>query len=90
MASTEKITFGMQLPIQALSTRMVQPWENDCGPADLARVAVAADKSGWDVISVCDHVAIPEDRAEAMSTVWFDTVATLNAMAGPEHMHEHK
>ena len=37
---------------------------------------------GVDYLAVCDHVAIPADRAEAMSTTWYDTVATLGWLAG--------
>ncbi|HAM01778.1 MAG TPA: LLM class F420-dependent oxidoreductase, partial [Acidimicrobiaceae bacterium] len=31
---------------------------------------------------VCDHTAIPRRLADAMSTTWYDTVATLGWLAG--------
>jgi alkanesulfonate monooxygenase SsuD/methylene tetrahydromethanopterin reductase-like flavin-dependent oxidoreductase (luciferase family) len=31
---------------------------------------------------VCDHVAIPRERAPTMTTTWYDTVATLGWLAG--------
>jgi probable F420-dependent oxidoreductase len=74
--------FGMQLPIQAQSTMMLQPWEPDCGPKELGEIAQAADRAGWNFVSVCDHVAIPTERAAAMSTTWYDTIATLGWLAG--------
>jgi probable F420-dependent oxidoreductase len=74
--------FSMQLPVQAQSTLMAQPWEGSAGPAELAAVARACDASGFYSVSVCDHVAIPRDRAPSMSTTWYDTVATLGWLAG--------
>jgi hypothetical protein len=38
-----QLVFGMQLPVQALSTRIAAPWENDATPADLVRCAQACD-----------------------------------------------
>jgi len=75
------VVFGMQLPVQAQSKLMAQPWEPDAGPAELAAVARAADTGGFDYVSVCDHVAIPRDLAPRMTTTWYDTVATLSWLA---------
>ena len=75
------IAFGLQLPIQSQSTIYVQPWEHDAGPAELVQVARACEAAGFDYVAVCDHVAIPEAQAEAMSTEWWDTIATLAYLA---------
>ena len=74
--------FTMQLPVQAQSTLIAQPWEQAAGPAELAAVARACDVNGFYSVSVCDHVAIPRERAPAMTTTWYDTVATLGWLAG--------
>src|SRR5688572_28428010 len=71
----------MQLPIQSQSTIFVQPWEPDAGAAELVRVAQACEAAGFDYVAVCDHVAIPASQAEAMSTEWWDTIATLAYLA---------
>src|SRR5438874_1382966 len=76
------IRVGMQLPIQAQSRVFVEDWEVTAGAKELAAVAVACDRAGFDYIAVCDHVAIPRVKAEAMSTTWYDTVATLGWLAG--------
>jgi probable F420-dependent oxidoreductase len=76
------IAYGMQLPIQAQSTVFVEEWEKEAGAEELARVARACDDAGFDYVAVCDHVAIPRSRADAMSTTWYDTVATLGWLAG--------
>jgi len=71
------VSFGMQLPVQAQSTMIRQDWETSAGPDELLAVTQACDRAGYGFVGVCDHVAIPRDRAEAMSTVWYDNVATL-------------
>lgn len=75
-------TYGIQLPVQSQSTIYAEAWEADAGPADLVEIARTADRSGFDYIASCDHVAIPRRLASAMSTVWYDPVATLGFLAG--------
>ncbi len=75
-------TYGLQLPIQALSRTIANPWEHDASVADLVTVAARAEATGHDFVGVCDHVAIPDnDYAAHMSTTWYDTVATLGYLA---------
>lgn len=73
--------FGMQLPVQSQSTMYAEPWEAGAGPDDLVALARAADRAGFDYVATCDHVAIPRRLASAMSTVWYDPVATLAFLA---------
>lgn len=80
--SSDRLHVGMQLPIQSQSTIFAEAWEAEAGAAELAEIARAADSSGFSYVAVCDHVAIPADRAEAMGTEWWDTVATLGWLAG--------
>jgi probable F420-dependent oxidoreductase len=80
--STSLLGFTMQLPVQAQSTLIAQPWEATAGPAELAALARACDANGFYSVSVCDHVAIPRERAPTMTTTWYDTVATLAWLAG--------
>jgi probable F420-dependent oxidoreductase len=77
-----KVVFGIQLPIQSQSTIYVEDWELHSGPAELARVARQAEESGFFYVAVCDHTAIPRRLAGAMSTTWYDTIATLGWLAG--------
>ncbi len=77
-----RVVYGMQLPVQSQSSIYVAEWETHSGPAELARVAVAADDSGFFYLGDCDHTAIPERLAGAMGTVWYDTTATLGWLAG--------
>ncbi len=75
------LEFGMQLPVQAQSKLMAYPWEEKAGPADIAAVATACDRNGFHYVGVCDHVAVPREVAPRMTTVWYDTVATLSWLA---------
>ncbi|MGW0330328.1 TIGR03619 family F420-dependent LLM class oxidoreductase [Streptomyces sp. NPDC003011] len=73
--------YGIQLPVQSRSTLYTEPWETGAGPADLVAVARAADRAGFAYVACCDHVAVPRRLAPAMSTVWYDPVATLAFLA---------
>lgn len=76
-----QLAWGMQLPVQAQSSVFAAPWELDAGPADLLAVAQACDRNDFFYVAVCDHVCVPRDRAAAMRTTWYDTVATLGFLA---------
>lgn len=78
---TGRLSYGMQLPIQSQSTMYAEAWEAQAGPEDLAEIARTADRAGFAYIASCEHVAIPRRLADAMSTVWYDPVATLSYLA---------
>ncbi len=75
------LRYGMQLPVQSQSTIYAEPWEAEAGPEDLLHIARAADRSGFAYLASCDHVGVPRRLASAMSTVWYDPVATLAFLA---------
>jgi probable F420-dependent oxidoreductase len=77
-----RLAYGMQLPTVALSTMVAAPWEHSAGTAELLAAAQAADRAGFFYVAVCDHIVIPRDKAETMSTTWFHPVATLAWVAG--------
>jgi probable F420-dependent oxidoreductase len=77
-----KLVYGIQLPVQALSINTSMPWERDATVDDLRRAAVTADQAGFFYVAICDHIAIPREKAEVMSTTWFNPVATLGWIAG--------
>ncbi|MCB0978151.1 MAG: TIGR03619 family F420-dependent LLM class oxidoreductase [Acidimicrobiales bacterium] len=78
----DRLSVGIQLPIQSKSTAFAEAWEADAGAGELAAVARAADDAGFAYVAVCDHIAIPAPQAQAMGTEWWDTVATLGWLAG--------
>lgn len=75
------LRYGIQLPVQSQSTIYAEPWEAAAGPADLVAIARAAEDARFAYIASCDHVAVPRRLAAAMSTVWYDPVATLAFLA---------
>lgn len=77
-----ELVYGVQLPVQALSRLIAAPWEREAGPEDLLECALAAERAGCFYVAICDHLGIPEDRAEMMSTTWYHPVATLGWLAG--------
>ncbi len=77
----DAVAFGIQLPVQAQSTLFAEDWEASAGVDELTSIARVAEQSGFDYVAVCDHVAIPEDRAPAMRTTWWDCIATLSYLA---------
>lgn len=76
------VVYGIQLPVQAQSSLFAADWELNSGPDELALMARTADETGYFYIGVCDHVAIPTRLAKAMSTTWYDTIATLGFLTG--------
>jgi probable F420-dependent oxidoreductase len=76
-----RLAIGMQLPVAAQSTVFAAPWEATAGPAELLRVAQACERAGFFYVAVCDHVCIPRSHAAAMSTTWYDAIATLGWLA---------
>ncbi|HTO57053.1 MAG TPA: TIGR03619 family F420-dependent LLM class oxidoreductase, partial [Pseudomonadales bacterium] len=77
----DQLVYGLQLPVTAQSTVFAAPWEATAGAAEIRRIAEACDRSGFFYVAVCDHVAVPREAAKAMSTVWYDTIATLGFVA---------
>ena len=76
-----QVAFGIQLPVQAQSSLFAEPWEAGAGPAEMVDVARIAEHAGFAYVAANDHVAIPKANAPAMTTAWYDTVATLSYVA---------
>ncbi len=79
------VAFGIQLPVQAQAPLFAQPWEAGAGVDEMGAVARVAEHAGFAYVAVCDHVAIPKARADALTTTWYDCVATLAYLAGLTH-----
>jgi probable F420-dependent oxidoreductase len=75
------LPFGIRLPVQAQSTLYAEPWESRAGIDEIASIARVAEHAGFAYVAVCDHVAVPKDRAHELSTTWYDCVATLSYLA---------
>src|SRR5262245_56923813 len=76
-----QLVYGLQLPVTAQSAAFAAPWEASAGVDEILRVAQACDRSGFFYVATCDHVCVPRSHAAAMSTIWYDVVATLGFLA---------
>ncbi|MEO5837192.1 MAG: TIGR03619 family F420-dependent LLM class oxidoreductase [Acidimicrobiales bacterium] len=77
-----KLVWGLQLPIQSLTESKREPWELDGTVPELLTIAHAVEAGGGDFVSVCDHIAIPDnDYTRHMSSQWFDPISTLAYLA---------
>ncbi|WP_244929419.1 LLM class F420-dependent oxidoreductase [Nocardioides sp. W7] len=69
---------GISSPIVALSGRRPE-WEQHAGPAELVRVARAADRLGFDFMTCGDHVAVPAGIARGER--FYDPLSTFSYLA---------
>ena len=57
------------------------PWEADAGPAEIARIAVAADRLGYHHLTCSEHVAVPVSVAPIRGSRYYDPLATFGFLA---------
>lgn len=77
-----KIGFGIGLPVVQQVPANVRAWEHAAGPAEIERVARAADRLGYAHIACSDHALVPRSYAPAMGATWFDAISTLAYLGG--------
>ncbi|MGH2795878.1 MAG: TIGR03619 family F420-dependent LLM class oxidoreductase [Actinomycetota bacterium] len=74
--------YGLVPPIVHRNPRFTPPpWEFEAGIEDLAVVAEAADRLGYDFMCFPGHVAVPEEVGEVRGLVYWDPVATMSYIA---------
>ena len=72
---------GIDTPIVTRVPGAHSAWEETAGVAELARVAVAADRLGFHHLTCSEHVAVPADAAEVRGATYWDPLATLGYLA---------
>jgi probable F420-dependent oxidoreductase len=75
------VRFGITTPIVTLTPHGHAPWEAQGSPADLRRIAEAADRVGYHHLTCSEHVAIPTDAATTRGSRYYDPSATLGYLA---------
>jgi probable F420-dependent oxidoreductase len=75
------LAFGIGLPVVQQVPTQAQAWEADGGPADIVRVAQAADRLGFDWVACSDHIAVPASQAPTMGATWYEPATTLAFVA---------
>jgi len=75
------VRFGLVTPVVTHHPDHGAPWEQDAGPAELARIAAAADRLGYHHLTCSEHVAIPAAAAPVRGTRYYDPLATFGFLA---------
>jgi probable F420-dependent oxidoreductase len=73
--------FGLITPVVTLVPRTHAAWEAAAGPAELRRIAVAADRLGYAHLSCSEHVGIPTGVDAHRGSRYYDPAATLGWIA---------
>lgn len=72
---------GINSPIVTFFPGAHDPWEADAGIGELAQIAVAADRLGFDHLTCSEHVAVPTAVAEQRGGMYWDPLATFGFLA---------
>jgi alkanesulfonate monooxygenase SsuD/methylene tetrahydromethanopterin reductase-like flavin-dependent oxidoreductase (luciferase family) len=73
--------FGLVTPVVTLVPGTHAPWEVAAGPAELRRIATAADRLGYAHLTCSEHVGIPLAAAAVRGGRYYDPAATLGFVA---------
>jgi probable F420-dependent oxidoreductase len=73
--------FGLTTPVVTMVPRTHAPWEAEAGPAELRRIAVAADRLGYAHLTCSEHIGIPVDVAAVRGGRYYEPAATLGFIA---------
>jgi probable F420-dependent oxidoreductase len=72
---------GLTTPVVTRHPAHGAPWEEDAGPAEIARIAVAAERLGFHHLTCSEHVGIPADVAPVRGARYYDPLATFGFLA---------
>ncbi len=73
--------FGLVTPVVTWHPRTGASWEEHAGPAEIARIADAADRLGFHHLTCSEHVAIPAAVVAERGARYYDPLATLAFIA---------
>jgi probable F420-dependent oxidoreductase len=75
------IPLGIITPVLTRTPRGHAHWEREATIEDVARVAEAADRFGYDLLTCSEHVALPADAVAARGGTYWDPLATFGFLA---------
>jgi probable F420-dependent oxidoreductase len=76
------VRLGLITPIATQLPRAHAGWEADAGIDEMLRIAVAADRLGFDHLTCSEHIAVPTADAEVRGATYWDPLATFGCLAG--------
>ena len=74
--------FALGMPGLILYPPIVSPWESDASPGEILQVAKAADRAGWDWLTLSEHVVIPREMADVMGPRFPEAISAAAVLAG--------
>jgi probable F420-dependent oxidoreductase len=81
------VKLGILTPVLTLVPRGHARWEADGTIADVARIAQAADRLGYDHLTCSEHVAVPETAVDVRGGRYWDPLPTFGYLAAvTEHI----
>ena len=83
LLSRAGVRLGIITPVVTQLPGAHAAWEAAAGIDELLRIAVAADRLGFDHLTCSEHVAVPSADAAQRGAVYWDPAATLGCLAGP-------
>jgi probable F420-dependent oxidoreductase len=75
------VKLGILTPVLTLVPRGHAHWERDGTIEDVARIAQAADRLGYDHLTCSEHVAVPETAVDVRGGRYWDPLATFGYLA---------
>jgi probable F420-dependent oxidoreductase len=75
------VRLGVITPVATQTPGAHAAWEASAGIDEMARIAGAADRLGFDHLTCSEHVAVPPEDAEVRGAVYWDPLATLGYLA---------
>ena len=75
------LRLGVITPVATQLPGARAAWEADAGIEEMARVAEAADRLGFDHLTCSEHVAVPRADAEVRGGTYWDPLATFGYLA---------
>lgn len=76
-----EIRLGLGTPVVTMLRGAHARWEETAGIKEIARVAEAADRLGYDHLTCSEHVALPERDAAIRGGSYWDPLATFGYLA---------
>lgn len=74
--------FGLGVPALILYPPVMSRWEADVKPGDLLRIAQKADETGYDWLTVPEHIIMPLEAAEIMGPRFPEALAAAAFLCG--------
>ena len=75
------VRLGIITPVATQTPGGHAAWEADAGIHEMARIATAADRLGFDHLTCSEHVAVPPADADVRGAVYWDPLSTLGHLA---------